>query len=171
MDTGEVIILENGELQLELMHRRKATSMIRRIGLINFKLSMAIWAGVLMFFPPTTTLSAVGSVLHIVWTSLTMAGALTCVVALTMTFWPKLRRASIPIELTGLCVMIVGPFVYWTTQLTLVFESYEGFQQRVALSFFAWAMVAAVVARLATVIPRFHFERLGFGKRGKKGEA
>uniref|UniRef100_A0AAU6R666 Membrane protein n=1 Tax=Micrococcus phage Kurnik TaxID=3092208 RepID=A0AAU6R666_9CAUD len=162
MDTGEVVVTHGGkQLELLIRKRRRVTSIVRRVGWLNFKLSLAAWALVLMFIPPAPVVGAVGYTIHLIWTGMALVGALTSAVGITISFWPQhAMKVGVPIELTGLALMIVGPLIYFTTQLNLAFSDLpDSFQSRIALVFYAWAMVCAVIARLCAVIPRFHREK------------
>lgn len=139
---------------LQVVKRHRTASIIRRVAWVHFKLSLAVWALVFILVPPTTTINVVNNV---AWLVVCLIGALTSTAGLILGFWSKWRSASIFVELTGMALMIVGPFVYFTTQVSLINSGdAEVFQQRFALAFFAWAMIAAILARLSEVIPRFH---------------
>lgn len=140
--------------ELEVRRRHHLTQIIRRVAWLHFKLSLGTWAVAFMLVPPTATQSAVGNIL---WLAICLTGAIVSSVGLILGFWARWRRLSVIIELAGLFLMIVGPFVYWTTQVSIIVEKVtpDAFQQRFALAIFAWAMIAAVLARIATVFPRF----------------
>ncbi len=143
--------------EIEVIRRHRLTQIIRRFAWIHFKLAIASWALAFMFLPPTTTQDSIG---NYIWLGVCFIGALSSALGLTLGFRSKWRTSSVVIELAGLSAMLVGPVIYFSAQLFLVIQGTdETFQQRFALLFFAWAMVAAVLARMATVIPRFHREK------------
>ncbi|MEG2887206.1 MAG: hypothetical protein RR853_08785 [Aurantimicrobium sp.] len=138
---------------LEVVHRHRMTQIVRRVAWLHFKLSLAAWAMAFMVVPPMATQNAIN---NIAWLIICLVGSLISSTGLILGFWSQRRRISVVIELAGLCLMLVGPFVYWTTQLSIIFEGTpEDFQGRFALGFYCYAMIAAVLARVATVFPRF----------------
>lgn len=143
--------------ELEVIHRHRATQIVRRAAWLHFKLALGAWAVAFMLVPPVVTIEAVNNV---VWLMVCLTGSIVSATGLILGFWTKRRRASIIVELAGILLMIVGPVVYWTTQLSILNSGDpEAFQGRFALSFYAYAMVAAVLARLATVFPRFSLKQ------------
>jgi hypothetical protein len=157
---------ETGEVTIIVLNRRRTTSVIRRVAWINFKFSLMVWGIAMLFYPPLKVQEALqGNAygwIHYAWTGMCIVGAFISIVGISMSFTHdvnKLRRRAIPIELAGLCLMIMGPVIYFTTQLSLLLGGLpESFRDRLALTIFALAMVNAVIARLCQVIPRFHKE-------------
>lgn len=155
--------------ELEVIKRHKVGAIIRRVAWLNFKLALATWSVVFILVPPTATQNALGS---IAWLIVCFLGAVISAVGLTMGFWAKLRNISILVELAGICMMVVGPVVYFITQIVIMvgppMNGVDPFQQRFALTIYAYAMIAAVLARLAEVIPRFRRSGNAFQFIGRK---
>ncbi|AVR56901.1 membrane protein [Microbacterium phage Triscuit] len=154
-------MVQSNTNEMTVVHRSRITSIIRRIGWLNFKLALGGWAFVMMVLPPIPVVGATGFLLHALWTGSALAGAIISAVGIIMSFWrsPRVYKASVAVELGGLSLLFIGPAIYLFTQLGLTWsDPPESIQSRLALVFFAWAMVCAVLARIVTVVPRFHKE-------------
>jgi hypothetical protein len=122
----------------------------RRIGWIVFKASLMAWALVMFLVPPIILNDQLDTLLLGLWTGLTFLGAGTSIVGLVMGG----TRGAV-VEMTGLPVMAVGPLVYFFAQFSLMTSQEDGVQNRLALLFFAFAMLAAVAARIVEVFPTY----------------
>jgi peptidoglycan biosynthesis protein MviN/MurJ (putative lipid II flippase) len=136
----------------------------RHWGWLHFKLAMIYWASVMMRFPPDAVADSLKEPYIFIWTAMTMFGGLVSMVGLFMSAQPATNRfhvVGVSIELAGLCLFIIGPIVYWTTQLSIFVTNQdhlplmERLHTRYAVICLAYAMTAAIVARILVVFPRF----------------
>lgn len=148
--TGEVLVLR----------RRRTTSIIRRIAWLNVKLGFIGWGLAMMLVPPTPIIELQGRTFQYVWTGLVILGAALGAVGICVSMMLNaglIRRVAVPLELTGLTLMFVGPLVYFITQAGLLTSDLpESFQSRFALVWYAYIVMAYTVARFCMVAPRFH---------------
>lgn len=137
----------------------------RHWGWLHFKLALFYWANVMYRWTPNAVADSLREPLLLIWTLLTCIGAVVSIVGLVMSAQPANNRfhvIGVSIELSGLCLFIIGPFVYWTTQLSILLTRSDGapnmvteMHTRYAICCFAYAMMAAIVARILVVLPRF----------------
>lgn len=143
-----------------VLRRHKATSIVRRAAWLNVKLGFIAWGFVMMFRPPTPILEIQGQVFQYIWTGLVVIGATMGAVGIciSMTLNPSLiRRVSVPLELSGLGLMAIGPVVYFISQLGLLTSDVPySVDQRLALVLYAYIVIAYTIARFCMVAPRFH---------------
>ena len=142
---------------IEVIQRRRYAVLMEKLGWLHFKLALAGWALAMMLIPPVPVIAAIGTALHLVWTITTLVGAVISSTGLILSFRPKYYKVSLTVELGGLYILLVGPMIYLGTQITLLVDGLpHSFTPRLALTVFAYAMVAAVGARLFTVVPKLH---------------
>jgi hypothetical protein len=137
---------------------------LRHWGWLHFKLALIYWANVMYRWTPIAVADTLKEPYLAIWTTMTIFGGALSVVGLIMSAQPASNRfhvIGVSIELAGLCFFIVGPIVYWTTQLALLLTNADHLpldarmHTRYALCCFAYAMIAAIVARILVVFPRF----------------
>lgn len=132
---------------------------IRQLGWVNFKVAIMAWAVAVALVAPVKVVGILGTVIIAAWAGITFVGAAVSIVGIILSTResPKKQTVGASVELTGLSFMSVGPLVYLVTQIGLAINDFPN-TDRIALCFFAWAMVCAVLARLVVVIPRFRRE-------------
>ena len=143
-----------------VLRKRRTTSIIRRLAWLNVKAGFIGWGLTMMFLPPTPILELQGHIFQYVWTGLTVIGAILGFIGIciSMSLNPSLiRRIAVPLELSGLALMVIGPVVYFITQWGLLFSNFpSSYEQRIALVWYAYIVIAYTVARFCMVAPRFH---------------
>lgn len=137
---------------------------LRHWGWLHFKVALIYWANVMYRWTPVAVADTLREPYLVIWTGMTVFGGLLSIVGLVMSAQPANNRfhvVGVSIELAGLCFFIIGPIVYWTTQLSLIVTNAdhlpfgERMHIRYALVCFAYAMIAAIIARILVVFPRF----------------
>ena len=163
----KVMTSDTGVLDLEVVRRRRLTSIIRKTAWLHWKATLLLWGLAMMFYPPTKVQAVLqndvlGQTIHYTWTGMAVIGAAVSIVGISISYSPNpvvIRKRAVPTELTGLFIMFVGPLLYFTTQFGLLIgDLSDSFRDRFALTIYAWAMVAVVLARFCMVFPRFHKE-------------
>ncbi len=125
---------------------------------LHFKAAIIAWAIAYASLTPPTTAAALAAGLRWAWLGATVAGAIVSSLGMILAVQrsERAKKRGTQVELAGLSLMSVGPVVFFTTQLSFVLDrSVDDWQYRIGLVFFGYAMVAAVVARLVAVIPRY----------------
>lgn len=124
---------------------------------IHAKVALGVWAVLLLNFTPTKVQSSLGDMLVAVVSAITFTGVLISIVGLVMSVPDKVTRQptewtrrGLTVEIFGIVWMLLGGLVTYTgIQVALSFGP-EG-DQRIALSAFAYAASAMLLARLAMV--------------------
>lgn len=146
-----------------VLRQRRKTALIRRVSWLLYKLMFLGWAISIMLVPPIPVIEIQTATFHYIWTSLVALGSIVSSVGIcvSMTLNPHLiRRVAVPLELSGLTLMIIGPGIYFLTQLNLLLSDLpDSFQTRFALNWFVLIVFTSVVARICMVAPRFHREK------------
>jgi hypothetical protein len=129
---------------------------------IHFKLAIGIaWPIALWAFTPAVVNDALQRTIVSSMAGTTILGGLMSVVGLVMTAQRgKVRTIGVSIELAGIALLSSGPLAYFLTQATLALENTE----RIALAFFCYAMLAALICRLVMLLPWFIREAQPDGK-------
>lgn len=132
---------------------------LRHWGLIHFKFALGVmWVGAMLLFTPAALGAALQQPLIGIWTTATLIGGIISIagIILSVSVDAKSRVNAVWIELLGLVLLAVGPFTYMLAQWGIEATNFTG--DRIALGFFAYAMLAAILSRVAVVLPRFHRE-------------
>lgn len=119
---------------------------------LHFKIALGLfWASAMFFVTPTTLKEGLPDTNILVWTIGTMIGMVISVVGmfLSMTRTRRLQLIGLTVEFVGLALFIGGPVQYLSIQIS---QLGINFQDRFALSCFAYAMVAAVLVRIVEVV-------------------
>lgn len=138
---------------------RKVIDYVRRLrphqwAWLHFKFALGIgWSTAILFVTPTQIQQVTSEGGLRVWAYGTLAGAIVSLVGMFINLADSEKRArfGIRLELTGLILFAGGPLQYLIVQVTLLTQSDEAFSQRYALTWFAYAMLAAVIVRLVIV--------------------
>lgn len=120
---------------------------------IHFKLAVGIaWPVALFLFTPAVVNDALQRSIITAMSGVTVVGGLMSIVGLVMTAQRgNVRTIGISIELAGIALLSSGPLAYFLTQATLAVND----QDRVALSVFCYAMLAALICRVVMLLPWF----------------
>lgn len=131
---------------------------------IHFKVSIVVWAIFYWMFTPAATIVALDATIRITWLTCAIAGAMISVAGMLMSLreseWMKKR--GVQTEVSGLSLMAVGPLVYFTTQLSLALGPVTDLiprpTDRLGTAWLGYVVLAAILGRLAVVIPRYRKE-------------
>jgi len=119
---------------------------------VYFKISVSVWALNLYNFTPDQVERSLGWGLVTLICCMTISGMLVSISGMVTAFQGiKWRKFGTTVELGGLLLLLVGPFVYGATQLSLGFDL--GTDQRVALVFMAHCICVAILVRICEVFP------------------
>ena len=125
---------------------------------MHFKLVLGvIWPAVILSLPPQPTDDGTlddGVVLF--WAWLTIAGAVVSIIGIVIARWFRLGVGT-GLELTGLSFMFTGPFVAFVVYVYLACN--EGDVSRLSGAVLAYALCAAMLARISIVYPRYFWAR------------
>lgn len=129
---------------------------------IHFKLAIGVaWPIALWVFTPAVVNDALQRTIISAMSGVTIVGGIMSVVGLVMTAQRgKVRTIGVSIELAGIALLSSGPLAYFLTQATLALDNTD----RVALAFFSYAMLAALICRLVMLLPWFIREAQADGK-------
>jgi hypothetical protein len=131
---------------------------LRNWAVIYFKLSVGLWAVVLMTHQPQLVSDTADRFFVISYLAATLFGVVVSMVGLVISS-QKGRRWYVPvgsgIELGGILFSIIGPLCYGITQLSILISTPSLTDQRVHLIFLAHALFSALMVRIAVVGPRF----------------
>lgn len=123
--------------------------------LINFKLALGVvWPTLMLLATPVALQSVLGNVFVYAWTISTFIGGIVSIEGLIMSAQedrPRIRLLGISIELIGLFFMAGGVLAYFSTQLSILLSQTDQFQNRLALTVFAYAMLASLIWRISIV--------------------
>lgn len=97
--------------------------------------------------------------LIVAWMTLTATGGVLSVAGIIMSEQPvgRTRTLGVSVELTGLIFMFSGPFLMFVAYVYDAFTPNQSDPRLVAITFL-WGLSAAMVARIATVLPRYRRE-------------
>lgn len=122
---------------------------------LHFKAALAVWALAYAVWTPAATTTILSIFVIGLWILFTVAGSVISMTGLIFgeqtSAHSRVRGAQF--ELSGIGLMFVGPFIYFTTQLSIVIGTPS--DDRIGLVFFSWAMVAAVSARFIAVRKKY----------------
>lgn len=129
---------------------------------IHFKLALGMaWPVALFFYTPTVVNDALQRTIVSTMCGVTILGGVMSIIGLVMTAQRgKVRTIGVSIELAGIALLSSGPLAYFFTQATLAMHDLD----RVALAFFSYAMLAALICRLVMLLPWFIREAQAEGK-------
>lgn len=121
---------------------------------IHFKFAIGIaWPIMTLAQLPPTVSITVGHWLAIVWLSLSVLGASLAIAGLIMQAQPgRCAVMGIPVELVGLIFLFSGPFLFCLLYLIL---GILGNGWRLVAIGLCWGLSAAMIARMAMVIPKY----------------
>lgn len=139
----------------------------RLIALVHFYLALGVgWGHAMLLFTPQSLSSNLASDGITVWTVTTMLGGIIAATGLVMKAGRirRLQLRGLSVEFVGVFLLAGGPFQYMTIQIGFWIDGQ--FEERYALAWFAWAMVAALIVRIATVVPDFITEATDERKAG-----
>lgn len=124
---------------------------------IHFKLALLVWSVLLYHFTPPQVQDTQGSFLTGLMTIVTGIGAVIAIVGLIVkNQGGEITLVGTEIELGGLFFMAAGPVTYLFTQISLALNLPNGEgETRYALCAFAYALCAALLARIAIVFDHF----------------
>jgi hypothetical protein len=118
---------------------------------IQFKVAVVVWMTILALYTPALASAALGATV-LVLVSVTIFGALVAITGVAMSSCPGVTgRRGYGIELAGLCSMLVGPSVYFVTQIVISASIPHGWDERGAFVAALWVIVSAVLSRAAIV--------------------
>lgn len=142
---------------------------IQHWALINFKLALGVvWPALMLLATPVAVQSVLGNVIVYAWTISTFVGGVISIEGLIMSAQedrPRIRLLGISIELIGLFFMAGGVLSYFCTQLSILLSQADQFQNRLALTVFAYAMLASLIWRISIVGGRRRRETHDLTKR------
>lgn len=136
---------------------------IRRIGLpmlgwLHFKIALGIgWTTAMLFSTPYSIDAEVSRTSIQVWTIGTCVGAIASIIGMFMTLAMKRKTAlvGLHVEFIGLMLFAGGPIQYFLVQLSLLSSDPDS---RIAIAWFAYSMLAAILARMSIVGSRIFRE-------------
>lgn len=121
---------------------------------LHFKLALGIgWTHAMLFVTPASISEAADRTAVLLWLIPTFAGAVVSIVGMfgEYSLDARMKQAATSVELFGLALFAGGPFQYLLVQVSLWPEQFDA---RYALAWFAYAMVAAIAARIVSVVDR-----------------
>ena len=158
---------ETSEAQVAPHKTRRTIRALKRLtpvhwAYIHFKLAIGVaWPVALWVFTPAAVNDALQRTIISTMSGVTIIGGVMSIVGLVMTAQRgKVRTIGVSIELAGIALLSSGPLAYFLTQATLALDNSD----RVALAFFCYAMLAALICRLVMLLPWFIREAQTDGK-------
>lgn len=132
---------------------------------LHFKAAVLIWVVTLGAFTPKQVDGAIGSLVGaLMW--VTVAGCLISASGLVMSAQRgKVAVIGLSIEFVGIWFTFAGPVSYLITQIYLSVTLPDG-DQRYALAWLAYTLVAGIICRISIVGPRRSKEAHDPQKRG-----
>lgn len=134
---------------------------LRRLGAqhwawINFKVGMFMFALSVLIVRPSST-DTLNYWVGLIWCWSCLVGALVSIAGIVWTAQPgdHARKYGTATELCGLILLGIGPLVYWIIMTAIVVTHEPGWEQRIGVMWFAYAMTAVVVARAMSITPRY----------------
>jgi hypothetical protein len=136
---------------------------LRHWGWVHAKIALGLgWTHAMLLSPPESYQDQVSQFTLVTWTMSTAVGAIVSLVGLFLTF--HLRRAvaswGLTLEVIGLALFAGGPFQYMLIQIGFAVDG--NFADRYALIWFAYSMLAFIIARAAIIVPGWVEEATGF---------
>lgn len=119
---------------------------------LHLKLALGFgWTTAMLFVTPTTLRDGLEVNGIAFWTIGTALGALVSIIGMVMSMAIAIRTKllGLTIEFIGLILFAGGPLQYFAIQVS---QLGTDFQDRYALSWFAYCMLAAVLVRLVAVV-------------------
>lgn len=139
----------------------------RLVALVHFYLALGIgWGHAMLWFTPTSLSSNVTPGGITAWAVMTMIGGLVASTGLFLKSRRnrRLQLRGLSIEFVGVVLLAGGPFQYLAIQVGFWIDGQ--FAARYALAWFAYAMLASLFVRFATVVPDFIAEATDERKAG-----
>lgn len=144
----------------------------RDIVWLAFLAQMGVWAILYKVFIPITTVQVFDNYLINAWLAATFIGAVTAsaglILAVQRSDWA--RKRGVQIELAGLLIFLLGPFLYATTQLSIVLDPPPGAEvaARIPFVLFCTAMVTVVFSEVVRLGSRYKKDLAQMRVRGSK---
>jgi len=140
---------------------RKAWKFFRAItprhwGWIHFKVALGFgWGTAILFYPPPSIQQDLNHDTVYVWAFGTIIGAVISIVGILMTVSHRDHRkiTGLGVESVGIVLLGGGPLQYFLLQLGYLFDG--EFEARYQLTWFAYAMLAAIIVRAIIIVPQF----------------
>lgn len=131
---------------------------------VHTLLSLGAWAVVISIYTPEGVLIALQQPIVNIWAGITIVGVIAAVIGifLSVASNARTRVISVSVELFGLILAAIGPFIYLVAQFSLVFS--DDFGQRIALTLFAYYGLSILLVKIAVVIPRYRKEATDYRK-------
>lgn len=123
---------------------------------IHFKFALGIgWGSAMFLVPPDSLTIALTNDSLAVWSIGTMIGGIVSIVGIFMTvsLSDKWKMRGLGTEIVGLILLGGGPLQYCLIQIGFLIEG--SLTNRYALAWFAYAMIAAIIARGVQIVPTF----------------
>lgn len=139
----------------------------RFLAILHFYLALGIgWGHAMLLFTPQSLQAALNGSSVIWWTVGTLIGGVAAAAGIVMKISANRRRQlqGLSVEMVGIVALAGGPLQYMLIQIGFWFEGQ--FTDRYALAWFAYAMLAALLIRAASVVPEFFAEATDERKPG-----
>jgi hypothetical protein len=139
----------------------------RLVALVHFYLALGLgWGHAMLLFTPASLASNLNDGGIATWTITTMVGGFLAAAGLILKAGRsrRVQLRGLSIEFVGVFLLLGGPFQYMSIQVGFWFA--DQFTDRYALAWFAYAMIAALLVRVATVVPDFVAEATDDRKAG-----
>lgn len=136
---------------------------LRHWGWVHAKLALGLgWTHAMLLSPPESYEGQVTQLTLVSWTMSTAVGAVVSLVGLFLTFHLRRKTAAfgLTLEMVGLALFAGGPFQYMLIQIGFAIDG--NFQDRYALIWFAYSMLAFIIARACIILPGWVEEATDF---------
>lgn len=123
---------------------------------LHFKLALGLgWGTAILFVAPPTIKDKLNEDTIQIWALGTIVGAVICIIGIFMTVARDERWKiwGLGVEGIGIILLGGGPLQYFLLQVGYLFDG--EFASRYQLTWFAYAMLAAIIVRLVIIVPQF----------------